>query len=197
MLSVTHNRPLHVVSDTQETSLCCQGHTRDLSMLSVTHKRPPYAVSDTQETSPCCRLLSYLNRHSALMPQLTSNEGSLASRLIQARAEMQVTGLPSQTVILPTRYTRWMMYKSNCFNSDSYFSVLNQMRTHCPVRCSLIEILHFHRYEKKPLQWKIIYTTPHNGQHSDNDWLIQNMTALSKLSYVQELHVTCFPYVVA
>ena len=51
--------------------------------------------------------LPYLNRHSAFMPQLTSNDGSLASRLIHARAEIQVTGLPSQTVILSMDINRY------------------------------------------------------------------------------------------
>ena len=35
---------------------------------------------------------SYLNKHSEFIAQLTSNDGSLASRLIQALAEIQVIG---------------------------------------------------------------------------------------------------------
>ena len=42
----------------------------------------------------------YLKRHSELRQQLTNKDGSLASRLTQALADMLVMGRPSLTVIL-------------------------------------------------------------------------------------------------
>ncbi len=45
-------------------------------------------------------LHTYLYKHSELTAQLMSRDGSLASRLIHARHDMQVTGLPSHITVL-------------------------------------------------------------------------------------------------
>ena len=57
----------------------------------------------------------YLKRHSELRQQLTNKDGSLASRLTQALADMLVMGRPSLTVILQN--TQCLCFLNNSKNN--------------------------------------------------------------------------------